>query len=109
MTATATAITPFDTATVPGALGSALRYAAHLGWSVSYPAYGTVVLTSPTGAARVTVVADMITGAVFTVYANGHRVPRPWFPVHAMAQATTGRAPVSLSKIYVPLSTYTER
>lgn len=105
----APAITPFDTATIPGALGSALRYAANLGWSVSYPAYGTVVLTSPTGAARVTAVADMVTGAVFVCYANGHRVPRPWFPVHAMAQATTQGAPVSLSKVYVPASTYTER
>lgn len=93
----------------PGALGSALRYADTLGWTATHPAYGTIVLTAPSGAARVTVTADLITGAVFAVYANGHRVPRPWFPVHAMAQATTQGAPVSLSKIYVPRSTYKDR
>lgn len=109
MTATHTAHTPFDADAVPGALGSTLRLARAWNWTVGNPAPHVVTLTAPNGANRVMLVADPVTGGILRTWVANHRLPRPLFPVHAMGAVTRPDAPVSLSKVYVPRSTYRDR
>lgn len=103
---------PTDPDTAPGALGTTLRHARALGWTVADPAPSPHMtgLTAPNGANRVAFIADPITGAILRTWVDGrHTLPRPWLPVHAMAQVTQPGTPVALTKAYVPASTYRER
>ena len=95
--------------TAPGALGSTLRHARALRWTVANPAPHVVTLTAPNGANRLCLIADPVTGGILRSWVGTHRLPRTVFPVHAMTTVTRPGAPVCLTKAYVPTSTYRER